>query len=331
MRWADIDALSVLSTPFSDERFVAGLSAVFGWSVRRVDTTSGLHALLVERHTGPLREIVLPPFAPWSALAVSATAASGPISSDASTNAGRAGAGLTQLCGQLKAQGVPALLSLPPAWPGPLPTLPGWSVRERETAVLATGDLDSVLSAYSSSARRTFRKHEDAFVCEERSEQAASGSSVESAIHAVVALVAEAYQRHGRTIPGGAPSRLADLAQLMVGCGRARVYTARNRTEGRVDAGIVALHRGETAWYWLSGSVPGPAMTVLVAHVAADLAGHGIQHFDLMGANTPSIAEFKRRLGAERVGYQHLTYAGTGLPALVAATRRTVRRFRGRS
>lgn len=329
MRWADIDALSVLSTPFSDERFVAGLAAVFGWTVRRVDTDAGLHALLVERHTGPVREIVLPPFAPWSAMATSATAASGPTLSGATPSGATMNAGLGKLCENLRDDGVPALLSLPPSWPSPLPTLPGWSIRERETAVLTTGDLETVLSAYSSSTRRTFRKHEQEFVCAECSERTASAMSVESAIHAVVELVAVAYERHGRTIPGGSPSRLADLAHLMVDCGRARVYTARSRPENRVEAGIVVLHRGTTAWYWLSGSVPGPSMTVLVAHVAADLASHGIQQFDLMGANTASIAEFKRRLGAQRLGYHHLSCPGSGMPALLAAARRSVRYFRG--
>jgi hypothetical protein len=106
--------------------------------------------------------------------------------------------------------------------------------------------------------------------------------------------------------------------------GRARIYTARHRTDDQLAAGMIVLHRGTTAWYWVTASVPGPAMTVLVAAVAADLADRGIRTFDLMGANTPSIAEFKRRLGAERVAYAHIVLAGSGLSGLLAGARRTV-------
>ncbi|MEQ9103707.1 MAG: GNAT family N-acetyltransferase [Rhodothermales bacterium] len=316
MRWADIDAQSVLPTPFSDERFVAGLAAVFGWSVRRVDTTVGLSALLVERRTGPFREIVLPPFAPWTALALD-------------TNPGEPlpNTGLQELCEMLRNVGIPALLSLPASWPQPLPALPGWTVRERDTAVLTTGTLETVLSGYSSSSRRTFRKHADEYVCAETSRS----PSVESDVRATIDLLANAYGRHGRTLPGGSPARMADLALLMLKVGRARMYTARRQSDNGIAAGIVVLHRGSTAWYWLSGSVPGPAMSVLVGTAAADLAEQGIRNFDLMGANTPSIAEFKRRLGAERVTYAHLILPGNGMPALLAAARRTVGRFRGAS
>ena len=44
-------------------------------------------------------------------------------------------------------------------------------------------------------------------------------------------------------------------------------------------------------------------MTVLLGHVLARLREEGVAYFDFVGANTPSIAEFKRRFGSELVSY----------------------------
>ncbi|HET6566995.1 MAG TPA: hypothetical protein VFG50_03460, partial [Rhodothermales bacterium] len=52
-----------------------------------------------------------------------------------------------------------------------------------------------------------------------------------------------------------------------------------------------------------AGSEPGPAMSVLLANMLPALASSGMRTFDYQGANTPSIAEFKRRMGARLVSY----------------------------
>ncbi len=89
-----------------------------------------------------------------------------------------------------------------------------------------------------------------------------------------------------------------------------RIFVARPKDQQQPDAGIVVLHDGETACYWIAGSKPGPAMTVLLGHVLEELKSSGLRSFDFIGANTPSIAEFKRRFGPALTPY----YAGLSTP-----------------
>jgi hypothetical protein len=44
-------------------------------------------------------------------------------------------------------------------------------------------------------------------------------------------------------------------------------------------------------------------MTVLIGKLLDELSQEGFEYFDLVGANTPSIAEFKRRLNPVLVPY----------------------------
>ena len=66
------------------------------------------------------------------------------------------------------------------------------------------------------------------------------------------------------------------------------------------------MHDAQTAHYWIAGSPPGPAMTVLLGHTLPRLRDAGLQRFDFVGANTPSIAEFKRHFGPTLTPYFHL-------------------------
>jgi hypothetical protein len=57
-------------------------------------------------------------------------------------------------------------------------------------------------------------------------------------------------------------------------------------------------------------------MTVLLAEALPRLRADGLAAFDFVGANTPSIAEFKRRLGPALVPYfriERCTRAGLAL------------------
>ncbi len=66
---------------------------------------------------------------------------------------------------------------------------------------------------------------------------------------------------------------------------------------------------------------PGADRTRLVWSLAAALHAEGIATLDLIGANTPSIAEYKRRLGAHLVPFVRATWHRPGVPRLVAAVR----------
>ena len=285
-------------TPFADDRFVAGLAAVFGWSVVPMDTSAGLRALLVERKTGLFSEYVVPPFSPFSALRCD--------------NVGwdTVEIGLLELGARIVASGKPALLALEPDWSARFPGMPGWSRQERHTYILDTAEPDVILSNSSASTRRLVRKHADDYRIE----------SDATHVPAVIELVSGAYGRHGRSLPGN-PDRIRDLCDLMIRAGKATAYTAVNRSTGAIEAGMVVLQGSRMAYYWLTGSEPGPAMSVLIPAVGGLLKANGTDRFDLMGANTPSIAEFKRRFGADLVSYTHLRCTGRGMSSLIARVR----------
>ena len=90
-------------------------------------------------------------------------------------------------------------------------------------------------------------------------------------------------------------------------CGLVRIFTVAPSKNAAPTAGVALLHDGEQAFYWIAGSVPGPSMTVLIGRLLLELKAAGVDCFDFAGANTPSIAEFKRRFGATLTPYFAVT------------------------
>ena len=83
----------------------------------------------------------------------------------------------------------------------------------------------------------------------------------------------------------------------------ATTFTATPVSGGAPEAGLIVLRDGASACYWIAGSVPGPAMTVLLGHVLSRLQAEGVRYFDFVGANVPPVAEFKRHFGPKLVPY----------------------------
>ena len=167
-----------------------------------------------------------------------------------------------------------------------------WRVSPRFTYTLspAEGRAD-----WSSSTRRTFNKYGD--VCEVREDSSAAVQ--------VVRCCRKSYARHGRKLPASSEA-LVRLVESLRERGMARLFTLRRA--GRLEGGLALLHDGNTAHYWIAGSKPGPAMTVLLGRALGTLYASGITIFDFVGANNPSIAEFKRRFGARLTPYYCLEY-----------------------
>jgi hypothetical protein len=88
---------------------------------------------------------------------------------------------------------------------------------------------------------------------------------------------------------------------------------AQHIASGIDEAAIVLLHRLSDAFYWIVGSSPGPSMTILIAHVFEHCAANNIRRFDFVGANTPSIADFKRRFGPKLTTYPSQVLVRPGL------------------
>lgn len=164
----------------------------------------------------------------------------------------------------------------------------GWQVRPLFTYRTA---LPLNMSSWSQGTLRTWKtKQTDYEILED------PGSADQ-----VIDLCAKSYKRHGRRLPAH-PAALRRMTEAMGSW--ARVFVAVQK--GIPEAGLIILHDEHTAHYWIAGSLPGPAMTVLIGDVLSRLSQSGIRMFDFVGANTPSIAEFKRTFGPVLTQYYHL-------------------------
>lgn len=262
--------------PFTHPAAVAAYANAFGLTPRvmTVESDGGIAAAMpiLGKRRGPFHAAALPPLAPaWRPLLAA------PLS-EAATH--RRSSPLDQLLRSLIGSVDQATLALaeddlrPYMWAG-------WTATPRSTYRL---DLRGDLAAgYSSATRRTVRK------------DAASFEITDDALAAdAVRLMLASYRRQGADL-GLDEAAVVQLAETFTDAGLARTFVAREG--GEVRAAIVAAHDDRTAYYWIAGSVPGAAMTVLLDHALRQLAESGIETFDFCGANTPSIAEFKRRFG----------------------------------
>lgn len=141
---------------------------------------------------------------------------------------------------------------------------------------------------WNRSSRYKFRRHADEFELRE------DLSFVDDAIR----FTYDAYERHDDEL---ALSRSAVLRQARrIGdAGKARAFAAVR--DGNVEAALISTHDDRTATNWIAGSIPGPAMTVLLGKAFKRLHADGFSLLDLAGANIPSIAEFKRSFGGRLV------------------------------
>src|SRR5690606_19401410 len=154
---------------------------------------------------------------------------------------------------------------------------------------------DDVLGTWSAAARRLFQKAGGDFEVRE---------SVE-AIPAAVRLCAERYRQQGRAFPAPAEA-VHRIAEALHEARLLRPFIASRTSTGEAEAGLLALVDDRCAYYWIAGSRPGPAMTVLLAEALPRLFADGQREIDYVGANTPSIAEFKRRLGGVLTPYYRI-------------------------
>ena len=258
-------------TPFSHPAAVQATAEAFGLGARIVMLGDGSAAIpIFEKRRGPLRAAALPPLCP-----VLRPLLAEPLSQAASH---RRDSPLDRLLARLDAEAHQLTLVLgdddlrPYAWAG-------WTATPRATYV---SDLGGDLG-YSSAVRRTLRQS-DAFEIVEGAEH----------IGSAVRMMIESYRRGGADL-GLDEMAVVGLAHAFTEAGQARVFAATR--DGAIEAAVVVASDGHSAFYWIAGSMPGPAMTVLIDHILRQLGDDGVATFDWCGANTPSIAEFKRRFG----------------------------------
>jgi hypothetical protein len=238
-----------------------------------------------ERGARPFRRMVIPPLCPF----VPPLLVEAPSEADVH---GRASA-LDFLLGVLERTYAYAQLHLDDSLRDVRPfRWRGWDVAPLYTYVTPLGTGEPVDARWSAGPRETFRRHRDRCVITEGVETAET----------VAGLCAASYGRHGRK-PPAPPDRMAALARALHEQGLARLFACTPSGEDDPAAGLVVLRDGTMAYYWMAGSRPGPAMTVLIGRVLESLSADGTTEFDFMGANTPRIAEFKRRFGPTLTTY----------------------------
>ncbi len=286
--YADVWEASAQRTVFAHPEALDAVGAAFGLNVRLALTdapagdggaTASAAAPVFEKRRAFLRAAALPPLVP----VVSPLLATPPDEHEVHARRSPLDALLARLAGHYHQ----ASFLLHPSLVDHRPFLwAGWQVVPRYTYDIDLSGTHDLLRDWSPAARRTARRGADAYRLEEG----------EPYVDVAVALMEEAYARRGASL--GADGQVCRaLARAFVERGLARVVAAVPAGGGPPEAAIVVAHDGRTAHYWIAGSQPGPAMTVLLGGLLPRLRADGLTRFDLVGANTPSIAEFKRRFG----------------------------------
>lgn len=296
--------------------------------------------LLFERRRGPFRTVDLPPFLPYTSVLTADPHRESDVHHRRSA--------LEALCPLLAETYDEIRLQLPPRFADVrLFQWAGWNAEPRYTYRLAVPDADSTegppgdASRWSGSTRRLYENEREAFTLETD-----PGGATR-----VIDLAAESYRRHGRSLPGPGSNALRSLVEELLEAGLVRVAAARETDTGEVAAGCVLLVGKRTDYYWIAGSRPGPAMTVLLgALVRGELPtvregrereeGEAVsgpasvndagnpplgRTLDLVGANTPSIAEFKRKFGGRLTPYYRVSTRPSLLLEALARLRRRSR------
>ena len=292
-RWGRLWDLSPQRTVFSRLEFVTALASATGLEVAVLFVANGgedvAAAAVPWRRRGPYREILIPPLTPFSAVILNKEPAENEIHGRTS-ELERLLAGLEDHFDVVRLHLPPALRDVRPA------SWRGWDVQPFYTYV---APLPSPPSGWSTNTARTFEKLRPEY----------KASTLGGAASDLARLSAAGYRRHGRRPPSDA-DRLEAIVDAVTAAGLASVYSVRGRATGAVEAAVVVVRSGAEAAYWLAGSEPGPAMTVLIGELLEDLAAKGVAHLDFVGANTPGIAEFKRKFGSSLVPYYRIEYVG---------------------
>jgi len=311
-RWTSLEKRSVIATAFSSEAYVSALSEVTG---RSVDLTfivkdgrdiAGLVSL--QSKSGPLDRLIPAPLTPFSAFAAESLPASAEVHAHSSW--------LDVLSEALVSRYSTIDLMLPPPFVDVRALQwQGWTASPLYTFHLPILSEESALSAWSESTSRRFRKSRDNF--DLRTEPLD--------VEKIVRLCHAGYARNDKKAPLSS-EQMTRFAKSLLESGMAQCWSISEKDSDNISAGIVILKHEQTAVYWIAGSEPGPAMTVLLGLLISVLHQDGISVLDFLGANTPSIAEFKRRFNPELTPYFRVRYTRGGLLKILQST---VRAFRG--
>ncbi|MEZ4701613.1 MAG: GNAT family N-acetyltransferase [Rhodothermales bacterium] len=277
--WAGLLAGHPRDPAFSID-FIRALGEGFGLTphlyLARQDGAPAAGALLLERRKGPFRAAVVPSF-------VSYTPWLGGPHDEAAVHRREA---LDEcLLSALERDFDQARIHLPPSVGDVRPfQWRGWRISTFYTYQIPLAAGVDPIGGWSESARRRFAS-------------ARAGYRFHDTVTAsqVLTLSRASYARQGRPFPVDADA-LIGIIETLQQKGLARLFGV-EQPGAEPAAAVALLHAPDRSYYWIAGSTPGDAMTVLLGHLLPALRDEGVSVFDFVGANTPSIAEFKRRFG----------------------------------
>lgn len=304
--WARLREASAGTTPFDALPYARSAADAFGLRLRLGlafhDDRPAAGALLYIH--ADRREVIVPPLTPYTAVLAGKGWPAAEIHRHSSA--------VDALLEVVEAEYPAATLHLQPALTDTRPfDWRGWSVRPLYTYFVPLSADAPPPAGWSKNDRRLFLRQGDAARFVESPE----------VVETVLALSVASYGRHERRFP--APQdRVRLLVERLRAAGLLRAFTLAPPGADEPEAGVLLLQDGDSACYWMAGSKPGPAATLLLGHLLTRLCDEGVARLDFVGANTPSIAEFKRKFGSELATYYRVHRAVGLLPSLRALIRR---------
>ncbi|HEX8299030.1 MAG TPA: GNAT family N-acetyltransferase [Rubricoccaceae bacterium] len=294
--YAALAAASPQRTVFAGLAFADAACAAFGLGGRIAlgrapDGQATIGAVLFEKRTGPLRQIVVPPLTPYT----------GPLFAG-EVGIGSADTVRTFLAAVTKGAASVAF-HLSPAVADVRPFLwAGFDATPRYTYWGASG-LDAAPHYVRRRLKRYAPHRADGTV---RPDGTTTARDDEAAAE-VVQATADAFTRRGLPAPVDAGTAEA-LVRSLVAAGVARIVVA--ETDGQRVGAVATLADDRTGHFWNGAGEPGPAMMLMMAATSAGLAADGVQSFDLAGANLASIAAFKAQFGLPLAVHYRVSWTG---------------------
>ncbi|NIB98538.1 GNAT family N-acetyltransferase [Halobacterium sp. R2-5] len=209
----------------------------------------------------------------------------------------------------------------PTSYPDPRPYV--WSNLDLDTSFTyhldVDGDTDELLKSFSKSLRREIRDGTDLDVTVEVAE--------EDGVRSVFEHTRERYAEQDRGFTPDWPY-VSDLTRELAAEDRCRTYIARE-PNGRYLSGVIVLYSNDAAYYWLGGArttYEGTSINSLLHwHIVQDIAAgeprESVDTYDLMGANTERLCEYKSKFGADLAPYYTVESGGAGMSAAKRAYR----------
>lgn len=159
---------------------------------------------------------------------------------------------------------------------------------------------EDLFMSFSGDARRNVRKCRD-----DDTDCAVEVGDTES-IGRIVASVNDRYAEQGESFSLD-PAFVTDLYTALPD-GQVRPYVT--TVDGEFAGGMIALEHGDTIYRWQGGTVPDvelPVNDFLDWHIMQDALNRDLRWYDLVGANTERICEYKAKFDPELVCYYTLT------------------------